>query len=462
MPKNYILNVKDTNGNWVPLQTLVGPKGDQGVQGPVGVGIKSITKENENLIITLTNDQRKELDLNITNTLNTIFNNRFSEDLNNKLPKGNITSDVTAETLKRDINLNLEKIRNNESALTKTASELKIENNIIKYKENNINKTIDLTPYINPTNQAIETIVQSKGQTLFESKDATIVKNLELVNKKLTFNSNGINKEINLPILDLPRGNELLNKINNDITNTSPEFISFKDKLNIPTSLQQILTENDSVFQNKNFQSKNLDDYKDQNKQGYFIVKNNSEIQNLPISKNGIIKIFALNDSYTLQEYVTIDGEIYQRIFNNTWGNWKLLNPIVVDKTNKTIHFGENTTDLYSVYVNNINAKGRIITQDEIISSGDITAFSDIRLKTNIEKIENALDKVCQLSGYTYNMNNKRRTGVIAQEVEKVLPEVVQDREDGYKTVAYGNMIGLLIEAIKELKEEIKVIKNGN
>jgi putative yapH protein len=462
MAKNYILNVKDTNGNWVPLQTLVGPKGDQGVQGPVGVGIKNITKENENLIITLTNDQRKELDLNITNTLNTIFSNRISQEINDKLSKGNVTSDITAETLKRDIDLNSGKIRNNELSLTKTANELKIENNIIKYKENNVNKTIDLTPYINPTNQAIESIVQSKGQTLFESKDATIVKNLELINKKLTFNSNGVEKEINLPILDLPRGNELLNKINNDITNTSPEFISFKDKLNIPTSLQQILIENDSIFQNKSFQSKNLDDYKDQNKQGYFIVKNNSEIQNLPISKNGIIKIFALNDSYTLQEYVTIDGEIYQRIFNNTWGNWKLLNPIVVDKTNKTIHFGENKTDLYSVYVNNINAKSKIITQDEIISSGDITAFSDIRLKTNIEKIENALDKVCQLSGYTYDMNDKRRTGVIAQEVEKVLPEVVQNREDGYKTIAYGNMIGLLIEAIKELKEEIKVIKNGN
>lgn len=350
MAKNYILNVKDTNGNWVPLQTLVGPKGDQGAQGPVGVGIKSITKENENLIITLTNEQRKELDLNITNTINSTFDNRLSTVL--------------------------EKIRNNELSLTKTANELKIENNIIKYKENSVNKTIDLTPYINPTNQAIESIVQSKGQTLFESKDATIVKNLELVNKKLTFNSNGTNKEINLPISELPTGKEILNKINNDITNTSPEFISFKEKLNIPNSGQQ------SSF--------------------------------------------------------------------------------VVDGPNKTIHFGENTTDLYSIYANNINAKGRIITQDEIISSGDITAFSDIRLKTDIEKIENALDKVCQLSGYTYNMNDKRRTGVIAQEVEKVLPEVVQDREDGYKTVAYGNMIGLLIEAIKELKEEIKVIKNGN
>ena len=178
MAKNYILNVKDTNGNWVPLQTLVGPKGDQGVQGSVGVGIKSITKENENLIITLTNDQRKELDLNITNTLNTIFSNRISQEINDKLSKVNITSDIIAETLKRDIDLNSGKIRNNELSLTKTANELKIENNIIKYKENNVNKTIDLTPYINPTNQAIESIVQSKGQTLFEP----------IINKKSGFN----------------------------------------------------------------------------------------------------------------------------------------------------------------------------------------------------------------------------------------------------------------------------------
>jgi len=132
-------------------------------------------------------------------------------------------------------------------------------------------------------------------------------------------------------------------------------------------------------------------------------------------------------------------------------------------ETQSDFYFKHPSQDIWhSIYCNTLNAKDRVIAQGEIISSGDITAFSDIRLKTNIEKIENALDKVCQLSGYTYDMNNKRSTGVIAQEVEKVLPEVVQDREDGYKTVAYGNMIGLLIEAIKELKEEIKVIKNGN
>jgi hypothetical protein len=102
---------------------------------------------------------------------------------------------------------------------------------------------------------------------------------------------------------------------------------------------------------------------------------------------------------------------------------------------------------------------------------GNITAYSDIRVKENIEVIPEALDKVCQLSGYTFDrtdfvpdaetgvMPETRQTGVIAQEVLKVLPEAVAEMDDGKLTVAYGNMVGLLIEAIKELKTEIEDLK---
>ena len=102
---------------------------------------------------------------------------------------------------------------------------------------------------------------------------------------------------------------------------------------------------------------------------------------------------------------------------------------------------------------------------------GSITAYSDIRVKTNIEVIPKALDKVCQLSGYTFDrtdfvpdaetgvMPETRQTGVIAQEVLKVLPEAVSEMDDGKLTVAYGNMVGLLIESIKELKTEIEELK---
>jgi hypothetical protein len=97
-----------------------------------------------------------------------------------------------------------------------------------------------------------------------------------------------------------------------------------------------------------------------------------------------------------------------------------------------------------------------------ILASGNITAFSDIKLKDNIEVIPNALDKVVQIRGVTFDRVDEevpRQSGVIAQEVEKVLPEVVITNKDGIKSVAYGNLVGLLIESIKELKVEVNELK---
>ena len=109
----------------------------------------------------------------------------------------------------------------------------------------------------------------------------------------------------------------------------------------------------------------------------------------------------------------------------------------------------------------------------EIRATNDITAFysSDINLKENIVNIENALDKVKQIRGVEFDWTQeyidtrggeddyflrKRDTGVIAQEVEEVLPEVVATRPDGTKAVKYDRMVGLLIEAIKEQQQQIE------
>jgi len=94
-----------------------------------------------------------------------------------------------------------------------------------------------------------------------------------------------------------------------------------------------------------------------------------------------------------------------------------------------------------------------------ITATNDITAFSDERLKSDIETIDNALDKVMNMRGVSFTKQAEKKIGVIAQEVEKVLPEVVSDGE--YKSVAYGNMVGVLIEAIKELKSELDNHKQG-
>jgi hypothetical protein len=92
-----------------------------------------------------------------------------------------------------------------------------------------------------------------------------------------------------------------------------------------------------------------------------------------------------------------------------------------------------------------------------LTASGDITAFSDERLKSDIETIDNALDKVMNMRGVSYTKQAEKGIGVIAQEIEKVLPEVVTDGE--YKSVAYGNIVGVLIEAIKEQQKQIDELK---
>jgi hypothetical protein len=92
-------------------------------------------------------------------------------------------------------------------------------------------------------------------------------------------------------------------------------------------------------------------------------------------------------------------------------------------------------------------------------ASGNVTAFSDKRLKSNIYTIENSLDKVKQMRGVNFEMYGKHGTGVIAQEIEKVLPEVVFNNEE-YKSVAYGNIVGILIEAIKELSDKVTLLEN--
>jgi hypothetical protein len=110
-----------------------------------------------------------------------------------------------------------------------------------------------------------------------------------------------------------------------------------------------------------------------------------------------------------------------------------------------------------------VNNTGVSVT-GTMVATGDVTAFSDEKLKENIEVIPNAIEKVSQIRGVTFTRNDvedkeKVYTGVIAQEVEKVLPEVVSTTEDDTKTVAYGNMVGLLIEAVKEQQEQINELK---
>jgi phage-related tail fiber protein len=99
---------------------------------------------------------------------------------------------------------------------------------------------------------------------------------------------------------------------------------------------------------------------------------------------------------------------------------------------------------------------GSISVTGTITASGDITAYSDASLKTDVETISGALELVKRIRGVRYTRidTGLSGVGVIAQEVHEVLPEVVVVNEEGIASVAYGNIVGVLIEAVKELASQ--------
>jgi len=112
------------------------------------------------------------------------------------------------------------------------------------------------------------------------------------------------------------------------------------------------------------------------------------------------------------------------------------------------------------------NSTYRLQVSGQIYSTSNITAYSDVRAKENIVDINSALEKVLAMRGVYYNMKEShsqngehlnRRVGVIAQEIEKVLPEVVSyDEGEDIYAVDYGNITGILIEAIKDQQNLIQ------
>ena len=92
------------------------------------------------------------------------------------------------------------------------------------------------------------------------------------------------------------------------------------------------------------------------------------------------------------------------------------------------------------------------------LTATDFNSLSDIRVKSNVHTIDSALTKVLALRGTYFDIHGNRSIGVIAQEIEQVLPEVVAQGD--YKTVSYGNIVAVLIEAIKELNTEVEELKS--
>ena len=100
---------------------------------------------------------------------------------------------------------------------------------------------------------------------------------------------------------------------------------------------------------------------------------------------------------------------------------------------------------------------GNVTTTGQFTASNNVTAYSDARLKEDVREIQDALLKVRRMRGVTFSYKDTGRAGagVIAQDMREVLPEVVYEDEDGYLHVAYGNIVSVLIEAIKELEARV-------
>jgi hypothetical protein len=107
-------------------------------------------------------------------------------------------------------------------------------------------------------------------------------------------------------------------------------------------------------------------------------------------------------------------------------------------------------------------------TSGNFTATGNVGAYSDVALKEDIYQIENALDKVKKLRGvhFTKKSNKSKEIGVVANEVEKVVPELVDEHEDKelgtIKTMKYANTVGLLIEAVKDLSKQVEELKNDS
>ena len=144
----------------------------------------------------------------------------------------------------------------------------------------------------------------------------------------------------------------------------------------------------------------------------------------------------------------------FSRFFSGTTEHARLTG---LTNSNNWIANGTNT----KLGVGKTNPDYALDVNGTIRATGDVIAYSDERVKENIKTIDNSLEKVNQLRGVEFNKigEDKKSIGVIAQEIEKVIPEVVYEDKDGMKSVAYGNITGVLIEAIKELKQEIEELK---
>lgn len=143
----------------------------------------------------------------------------------------------------------------------------------------------------------------------------------------------------------------------------------------------------------------------------------------------------------------------------------ELLRPLSAPVTSIDIGTSESNSVTAGALRVGPGAAATIANDGSAAFAGDVTAVSDLSANVGVETIAGALSKVRALRGVTYERTNspgRRHMGLVAQEVEQVVPEVVSSGTSGLKAVAYGNLTGLLVEAVKELGDAVDGLRGGN
>ena len=178
-------------------------------------------------------------------------------------------------------------------------------------------------------------------------------------------------------------------------------------------------------------------------------TENTEEGITLSVDKNAVLTTGT--KSQTKSGALTVQGKMTMR------GNAQIDGTLTVDndtrlKNPTVIGTIERDTD-YKLHVD-----GDVLVEDSLLAKDDVLVESDKRVKEDIHRINKPFEILKNVNGYTYvlkkDKNRKRHMGVIAQEVQETMPEVIRENKNGYLSVAYGNMVGVLIEAVKELRAE--------
>jgi len=193
------------------------------------------------------------------------------------------------------------------------------------------------------------------------------------------------------------------------------------------------------------------------------VILRTNDVERMRITSTGNVGINTSSPTALQEIFLTTAGKALRLNTNFANGNSVDLNPYVTGINNGGFEIRINDAPKLVIWTN-----------DDLHVDGDVIAYSttisDERLKDDVQTIDNALDKVSNLRGVSYTWNNGNRKGqkdlgLIAQEVEQVLPELVREKEmpmiDGgtYKTIDYEKIVGVLIEAVKELRAEVETLK---